>query len=46
MRVASGNAPESLKDKEIVSLDLGLLVAGTKYRGEFEERLKNIIKEI
>jgi len=46
MRVASGNAPESLKDKDIVSLDLGLLVAGTKYRGEFEERLKNIIKEI
>jgi ATP-dependent Clp protease ATP-binding subunit ClpB len=46
MRVISGNAPESLKDKEIVSLDLGLLVAGTKYRGEFEERLKNIIKEI
>jgi ATP-dependent Clp protease ATP-binding subunit ClpB len=46
MRVASGNVPESLRDKEIVSLDLGLLVAGTKYRGEFEERLKNIIKEI
>ena len=45
-RMISGNAPESLKDKEIVSLDLGLLVAGTKYRGEFEERLKNIIKEI
>lgn len=46
MRIASGNVPESLKDKELVSLDLGLLVAGTKYRGEFEERLKNIIKEI
>ena len=46
MRIASGNVPESLKDKEIVSLDLGLLVAGTKYRGEFEERLKNIIKDI
>lgn len=46
IRMISGNAPESLKDKEIVSLDLGLLVAGTKYRGEFEERLKNIIKEI
>ena len=45
-RVASGNVPESLKDKEIVSLDLGMLIAGTKYRGEFEERLKNIIKEI
>ncbi len=46
MRISSGNVPESLKDKELVSLDLGLLVAGTKYRGEFEERLKNIIKEI
>ena len=46
IRMISQNAPESLKDKEIVSLDLGLLVAGTKYRGEFEERLKNIIKEI
>ena len=45
-RVVSVNAPESLKEKEIVSLDLGLLVAGTKYRGEFEERLKNIIKEV
>ena len=46
IRMASGNVPESLKDKELVSLDLGLLIAGTKYRGEFEERLKNIIKEI
>lgn len=46
LRMASGNVPESLKDKELVSLDIGLLVAGTKYRGEFEERLKNIIKEI
>ncbi len=41
-----GNVPESLRDKELVSLDLGLLVAGTKYRGEFEDRLKNILKEI
>ncbi|MFA5935173.1 MAG: AAA family ATPase [Candidatus Paceibacterota bacterium] len=46
IRIANGDVPESLKDKELVSLDLGLLVAGTKYRGEFEERLKNIIKEI
>ena len=38
--------PESLKDKELVSLDLGLLIAGTKYRGEFEERLKGMMKEI
>ncbi len=45
-RIAKGNVPESLKDKELVSLDLGLLIAGTKYRGEFEERLKGIMKEI
>jgi ATP-dependent Clp protease ATP-binding subunit ClpB len=44
--IAKGNVPESLKDKELVSLDLGMLVAGTKYRGEFEERLKGIMKEI
>lgn len=46
LRMAAGDVPESLKDKELVSLDLGALVAGTKYRGEFEERLKNILKEI
>lgn len=46
LRMAQGDVPESLKDKELVSLDLGALVAGTKYRGEFEERLKNILKEI
>lgn len=46
IRIAKNEAPESLRDCEIVSLDLGLLLAGTKYRGEFEERLKNIIKEI
>src|SRR5581483_4233904 len=46
IRMSMGDVPESLKDKELVSLDLGLLVAGTKYRGEFEERLKNIMKEI
>ncbi|MEK7117226.1 MAG: AAA family ATPase [Patescibacteria group bacterium] len=46
VRMASGSVPESLKDKELVSLDLGLLIAGTKFRGEFEERLKNIIKEV
>lgn len=46
IRMAQGDVPDSLKDKELVSLDLGALIAGTKYRGEFEERLKNIIKEI
>jgi ATP-dependent Clp protease ATP-binding subunit ClpB len=45
-RIVSGDVPESLKERELVSLDLGSLLAGTKYRGEFEERLKNIIKEI
>ena len=44
--IAKNNVPESLKEKELVSLDLGMLVAGTKYRGEFEERLKGIMKEI
>ena len=46
IRMAQGDVPESLKDKELVSLDLGQLIAGTKYRGEFEERLKNILKEV
>src|SRR3989338_4937398 len=45
-RMASGDVPESLKNKDLVSLDLGALIAGTKYRGEFEERLKAIMKEI
>jgi ATP-dependent Clp protease ATP-binding subunit ClpB len=45
-RIVKNNVPESLKEKELVSLDLGSLIAGTKYRGEFEERLKGIMKEI
>ncbi|MES2416237.1 MAG: AAA family ATPase [Patescibacteria group bacterium] len=45
-RIAKGDVSESLRDKEIVSLDLGSLIAGTKYRGEFEERLNGIMKEI
>ncbi len=46
VRMAAGEVPESLRGKELVSLDLGLLVAGTKYRGEFEERLKSVMREI
>ena len=45
-RIARGDVPEGLKDKRIISLDLGALVAGAKYRGEFEERLKAVLKEI
>ncbi|NCU28203.1 MAG: AAA family ATPase [Candidatus Moranbacteria bacterium] len=46
IRIAKNDVPESLKDKDVVSLDLGLLLSGTKYRGEFEERLRGIMKEI
>lgn len=45
-RLASGDVPESLKGKELLSLDLGMMIAGTKYRGEFEERMKNVMKEV
>lgn len=45
-RIARGDVPEGIKDKRIISLDLGALVAGAKYRGEFEERLKAVLQEI
>lgn len=45
-RIVDGDVPESLKDKQLISLDLGSLLAGAKFRGEFEDRLKAVIKEI
>ncbi len=45
-RIASGDIPDSLKDKELLALDLGALIAGSKYRGEFEDRLKALLKEV
>ncbi|MEW2522961.1 ATP-dependent chaperone ClpB [Actinacidiphila alni] len=45
-RIVKGDVPESLRDKRLVSLDLGAMVAGAKYRGEFEERLKSVLSEI
>ncbi len=45
-RIVNGDVPELLKDKEIVNVDMGGLVAGSKYRGDFEERVKNIIEEV
>jgi ATP-dependent Clp protease ATP-binding subunit ClpB len=45
-RIVAGDVPESLKDKRVVALDLGAMVAGSKYRGEFEERMKAVLREI
>lgn len=45
-RIVSGDVPESLRDRQLVSLDMGALIAGSKYRGEFEERLKAVLSEV
>ena len=45
-RIVAGDVPDSLRDKRVLTLDLGALVAGAKFRGEFEERLKAVINEI
>jgi ATP-dependent Clp protease ATP-binding subunit ClpB len=46
LRIANGDVPDSLKDRRLMSLDMGALIAGAKYRGEFEERLKAVLDEV
>ncbi len=46
LRIANGDVPDSLKDRQLMSLDMGALIAGAKYRGEFEERLKSVLDEV
>ena len=45
-RIVNGEVPEGLKDKKVMSLDMGALIAGAKFRGEFEDRLKSVLNEI